>query len=367
MKKFHLRSLTKAMLLTAGAAVLVSGGIMLNGCKKDTSTQTTQSPEVDPSEAMVAHILEFKDRMAHYRENPNMKGSEQLLQIDSTILDWEATINLTYCHAYLDLGEMVVFDTILDIPLVEGDSITIAKASEKYYDNILESIQDKYFMAEFTEKRLVSVDLEPVNGGDSLWISLVVGNPAQPSFPNYDWYWGLKKGVCETSLYFDEKDAAIVLAEEVRNHFYQAPPENCRWFFTNIITYEDLNETPIINPYDEPYYFPGTDIKEDNYCDYMIYYAHESVAPGLIEDVMCIEASTEKLFYKQSYINITQEHINESPIFLEGHMKVQTCTYSGVRIYDELSEKHFLRHELVTDLGRRFAACSIEIEDIAQY
>jgi len=157
--------------------------------------------------------------MAYYRENPNMKGSEQLLQIDSTILDWEATINLTYCHAYLDLGEMVVFDTILDIPLVEGDSIKVAKASEKYYDNILESIQDKYFMAEFTEKRLVSVDLEPVNGGDSLWISLVVGNPIFPATPLNSWYFGEKEGVCLTNQYSTEMDAAIVLAQDVATIF----------------------------------------------------------------------------------------------------------------------------------------------------
>ncbi len=366
MKTHRLRKVSKTFMFITAAVMLVVGVVLTNGCKKDLQTDQAQQPIVDDaSEAIVAHILEFKERMAYYRENPNVKGSEQLLQINETILDWEATINLTYCHSYLDLGEMVVFDTILDIPLVEGDSIRVAKASEKYFDNILESIQGKYFMAEFTEKRLVSVDLEPVNGGDSLWISLVVGNPSEPSFPNYDWYWGLKKGVCETQQYFGDKDAAIVLAEDVRNHFYQAPPENCRWFFTDIIAFEDKNEPPTFNPDDEPYYFPGTDITEDNYCDYMIYYADATVAPGLTEDVRCIEASTEKLFYKLNYIDITQEHINESPIYLEGHMKVQTCTYEGVEIQD--SQIHILTHELTTYLGRRFAFCSFEVEDIAQY
>ncbi|OFZ08183.1 MAG: hypothetical protein A2338_05060 [Bacteroidetes bacterium RIFOXYB12_FULL_41_6] len=340
--------------------------VLVNGCKKEnTNTQVKQTVVDDGSEAITAHILAFKERMAYYHENPNLKGSEQLLQIDSTILDWEATINLTYCHSYLDLGEMVVFDTILDIPLVEGDSITMLKASEKYFDNILESIQDKYFMAEFTEKRLVSVDLEPVNGGDSLSISLMVGNPNLNVDPLYDWYWGKKEGVCVSHQYFGEKDAAIVLAGEVRDYFYTAPPENCRWIFTNIITYTDDNTTPVLNPDDEPFYYPGTNIEIDNYCDYMIYYAHEDILPGLTEDVRCIESLTEKGFYKQSYLSITQQHINNSPIYLEGHMKLQSCAYFGLEIHD--GDGHYLKHELTTHLGRRFAACSISLEDIAQY
>jgi hypothetical protein len=294
--------------------------------------------------------------MQSHHDNPNLKGSEALLQINATILDWEAAINLTYCHSNLDLGEIVVFDTVLDIPLVKGDSITIAKAAEKYFDNILESIQGKYFTAEFSEKRLVSVDLEPVNGGDSLAISLMVGNPNLNSYPLYDWYWGKKEGVCVSHQYFGEKDAAIVLAGEVRDYFYTAPPENCRWTYTDIKTFYDKKPLLYPNP---------NDLEEDNYQDYMIYYAHEDVADGLTEDVRCIEGMTEKGFYKQSYLSITQQHINNSPIYLEGHMKLQSCAYFGLEIYD--GDGHYLKHELTTHLGRRFLACSISLEDIAQY
>jgi len=336
--------------------------VVVNGCKKEnTNAQVQQTVMDEGSEAMVAHILEFKERMAYYRENPNLKGSEQLLQIDSTILDWEATINLTFCHSYLDLGEMVVFDTILDIPLVEGDSITMLKASEKYFDNILESIQDKYFMAEFTEKRLVSVDLEPVNGGDSLSINLIIGNPIIPYYPSGDWKYGDNLGQCDGGLYAP-LDAADVLAMDVRNYFYQDPPTNCRWSFTNITDYVKENPLDYPNTNDVPHY---NNNKIDNYCDYLIYYAIDNVTPYGTDEVICIEHDDEEAFYRQNYINFTQKCLDDAPVFLEGKMKYQTSIYIGEEKYND--GHYYLRHKLITRLGRRFAACSIPIEDISQY
>ncbi|PJB55182.1 MAG: hypothetical protein CO098_17660, partial [Bacteroidetes bacterium CG_4_9_14_3_um_filter_41_19] len=242
-----------------------------------------------------------------------------------------------------------------------GDSITMLKASEKYFDNILESIQDKYFMAEFTEKRLVSVDLEPVNGGDSLSINLIIGNPIIPYYPSGDWKYGDNLGQCDGGLYAP-LDAADVLAMDVRNYFYQDPPTNCRWSFTNITDYVKENPLDYPNTNDVPHY---NNNKIDNYCDYLIYYAIDNVTPYGTDEVICIEHDDEEAFYRQNYINFTQKCLDDAPVFLEGKMKYQTSIYIGEEKYND--GHYYLRHKLITRLGRRFAACSIPIEDISQY
>ena len=356
MKKKQFSKLIKALVYASGAAVLVSGVFFINGCKKDnTDTQVQQTVVDDGSDAMLDHILTFKNLMQTHHDNSNLKSGEQLLAINSTILDWEAAINLTYCHTNLDLAEIVVFDTVLDIPLVEGDKITVTKASEKYFNNILESIQNKYFTAEFSDKRLVSVDLEPVNGGDSLSINLIIGNPIIPYYPSGDWKYGDDLGQCDGGLYAP-LDAADVLAMDVRNYFYQDPPANCRWTFTNITEYVIDRPTDYLNTNDD---------EIDNYCDYLIYYAIDNVTPYATDAVTCIEHDDEEAFYRQNYIYFTQKFLDDAPVFLEGKMKYQTSIYVGEEKYKD--GHYYLIHKLVTKLGRRFLACTVPIEDIAQY
>ena len=99
----------------------------------------------------------------------------------------------------------------------------------------------------------------------------------------------------------------------------------------------------------------------------MIYYAQDNIQPGLIEDVTCVESLTEKGFYKQNYIDITQIHIGNSPVYLEGQMKFNTCDYFGTRDYNYDDGYYYLQHILTTKLGRRFVAISIGVEDITNY
>lgn len=318
---------------------------------------------IEKSKAKQEHILEFKKKMEYYRDNPGLKSGDELLQIDATIIDWEATINFTYCHAYLELSDIVEYDIVLDIPLIKGDSITIANASDKYYNNILETIQNKFIETDYIDKKLMCVDLEPINGGDSLKINIFVGLEVSDIPPLLDWIYGEKQGECGTNAYATIYDAAIILAIDVRNHFYQEPPANCRWYFTDIIAYEDNNPTLVPNPDDQPYYYPG--VITDNYKDYMIYYAHQIVAPGLSDDVRCVESLSEKGFYRQSYINITQGHIEDAPVYLEGQMKFYTCDYTGLEL--NFGTYYYLTHKLETRLGRRFCECTISVEDISQY
>ena len=104
------------------------------------------------------------------------------------------------------------------------------------------------------------------------------------------------------------------------------------------------------------------DIIIDNYKDYLIYYAHQNVQPGLSEDVRCVERLTEKGFYKQNYIDITQDYLDDAPYYLLGRMKYNTSHYEGKEI--EENSVIILKHILKTKIGSRFIECSIEVEDI---
>ena len=243
----------KTIIVLLSTVVLV---LTLSYCNKSNSERLTSENQsdgqglIEKSKAMQEHILEFKTRMEFYRDNPDLKSGEEKIQIDATILDWEATINFTYCYTYLELSDIIEYDVVLNIPLINGDSITIANASDKYYNNILETIKDKFIETDYADKKLMCVDLEPVNGGDSLHINIFVGLEDNNVPPLYDWYYGKTLGVCGTNLFQLKWDAALIIGSEVRDHFYEAPPVNCRWYFIDNIDYIDYGEYSTTNPDD---------------------------------------------------------------------------------------------------------------------
>ncbi|MBU2553946.1 MAG: hypothetical protein KKF98_05760 [Bacteroidetes bacterium] len=48
---------------------------------------------------MVAFILEFKERMAYYHENPNLKTGGQLYTAPKAVLELESLLNLPSSNA----------------------------------------------------------------------------------------------------------------------------------------------------------------------------------------------------------------------------------------------------------------------------
>ncbi|PIY32681.1 MAG: hypothetical protein COZ08_06585, partial [Bacteroidetes bacterium CG_4_10_14_3_um_filter_42_6] len=89
-KKSNFSKRIKALALAGSAALLIAGVVVVNGCKKEgTNTQVKQTVVDDESEAMVAHILAFKERMAYYHENPNLKTGGQLYTAPEAIIELE--------------------------------------------------------------------------------------------------------------------------------------------------------------------------------------------------------------------------------------------------------------------------------------
>ncbi|MCF6171375.1 MAG: hypothetical protein L3J66_10395 [Bacteroidales bacterium] len=344
------------------AALLFTIAVVVVSCQK---TPDVQEPVVtgldEESNIVTQHILDFKAQMEYYRQNPGLR-SEAKKEVLETILDWEADLSMSFCHSYLDLTDVVFYDTVIDLPLISDDSLWMTDVSSKYYDEIVLAVQTHYFAAPFSSKELMVADLEPVNGGDSVWVGTLIGNTQLFAHPPKDWYWGKTQGTCLDNEYYGTLDAAIKIAQNTRSHYDEDPPEGTSWYFT------DLEEHVILNPLeldDEGNYIyinPNDDDDFDNFQDFLIYYANDDWEDGLIEDVRCLEHYGELAFYKQNYINITQTWIDSS-----GGKKFKECEYRGVEI--DNTNENYLRHELTrTVLGFRYhTEIIVPTDDISTY
>jgi len=303
---------------------------------------------------VLQNILDFKKSMEYYRDNSGLKRNEKE-QTDSTVLDWESTINLTYCYSYLELSDSKVFDTTLAMPPINNDSILMTDVSDKYYNEIVYAVQAQYFQAPFADsvKKLMAVDLEKIAGGDSLHIKSLIGNTTA-----YDWKYGDNLGTCDGQHDVGISDAAHVIADNTRNHFYEEPPAGCRWWFNNIETIDIKNPKEKDNNGNYIYRNPDDDPGFDNYEDFLIYYASSDIGP-ITDPVLCLEHYDELAFYKQSYIDLTQGWIDES-----GGKKFKDCKYEGLK-FSNTPAKY--KHRLTTFLGKRWIVCDINIDDITNY
>ncbi len=337
------------MLLTAGAAVLVSGGVMLNGCKKDTSTQTTQNREVDPSEAMVAHILEFKDRMAYYRENPNLKTGGQLYTAPEAVIELESLLNFNFCYTDIQCNQKKFVTSEVIMPLDELEKINDPKLMEVYYDRTIDTIQAQMARVNYPNMKLLLVDLE-VSGMDSngdaiVSVGALIGNEFSVARHDDGWWYGEQNGLCADGGQAPE-DGASQLCDRVTNAVVPAPPAGGRWIYSS----------PIL----PNYIYPTQDTLTgdiDNYLDYKIFYA--TSFEGDLEDSVYCMSRYEMDFYEGHYINyaITTEDTTG--------LDFDHCIIGGnpytIEGYD------IIQHDYTIFVGHRNLVMDLTIEDILAY
>ncbi len=352
-----MKKLTKFTLLVSVIIALTLG---LQHCNKNyeatnlSNSKTISSNDNNNSDAVLAHILAFKKKMEYYKENRGLKSTEKE-QVDSTVLDWESTINLTYCYSYLELSDARVYDTVIALPPISKDSMLMTDISNKYYNEIVYAVQAQYFQAPFTDsvKKLMVVDLEKTTGGNSLQIKSFIGNTLQLMHPPYDWMYGEYLGTCDGQHDVGVCDAAHIIANNTRFHFKEDPPTGCRWYFYNVQTIFVNDPTQYPNP---------NDPDPANYEDYLIYYASSAVGT-ITHDVLCLEYNDELAFYKQNYIDLTQGWINNS-----NGRKFKDCNYLGYHFTEPNTGSDIYKHKLATYLGYRGIECGGGvIEDISQY
>ncbi len=357
MKKFKLKSLTKAMLLTAGAAVLVSGGILLNGCKKDTPTQTTQNPEVDPSEAMVAHILEFKDRMAYYRENPNLKTGGQLYTAPEAVLELESLLNFNFCYTDIQCNQKKFVTSEVIMPLDELEKINDPKLMEVYYDRTIDTIQAQMARVNYPNMKLLLVDLE-VSGMDSngdaiVSIGALIGNAGNLNIPTLTedgWIYGYTEGTCADNAGYGEVDAAIVLENDIMFQNFPTPAPGILRRHTNVTTVGPLTPTD--------YRMENDPL--DNLMDYQIFYATTAV-DNITPDTRCLSYDIEMPFYRQQYNLVIDTLESDYDLELVG------CLVNGV---NPDGNENIIQHDFTINLGHVWyvnVGVPYEIDNILAY
>ena len=349
MKKSNFSKRIKALALAGSAALLIAGVVVVNGCKKEnTNAQVKQTVVDDGSEAMVAHILEFKERMAYYHENPNLKSGGQLYTAIEAATELENLLNYNFCYTNSGCSQKEYASSEFIVPLDDLEKINDPKLMEVYYNKVIDTIQAQMGRVNYSTKKLLLVDLE-VSGMDSngdaiVTIGSLIGNGQAGVLHNEDWWYGENGGMYPNGQYYPE-DAASQLMKRVLDNVIPAPPTGGRWIYTDVV-YET------IPPTQDPIYSGDP----DNYRDYKIFYATEAVAT--ITYVQKHLPVAEMSFYECNYIDYALGYETTTG------MDFSDCTITGGPVWDEY---YYIQHNYQMFAGNRHLAMNIGIDDILAY
>jgi hypothetical protein len=332
-------------------ATILFGGIMLtNSCsKQDNSMNGADEQLLAESKAMTERVLDFKQRMEYYHDNPGLKDGGQLYTAPEAMLELETLLNYTFCHTGMNCPVVETGYSEVVMPLNELSKIADPRLSQLYYEEIIDSIQAQMNRSSLENKKLLLVDLEQTgqatNGDAIIGVTALFGiEPGDPVLGN--WWYGEHYGQCDGTNF--GQDAATIIRQKVYNMMYQTPPAGCSWRFTSVQRFELLDPTDY--PLDGP---------EDNYRDYKIYYAHKDIGP--IDNVTKCLTADDQTFYRNHYNTFVQDKMNET------NKKFYNIDISGFPILDENHQPIELMHILYIIVGNRYLECSVLIEDILAY
>ncbi len=214
--------------------ILIAAGLLfITQCKKDQvkpvgQTQFSQQ-ELDASDAKLAHILAFKEKMEYYRENPDLKsGGDEYLPEDAT-LELEALINLDFCYTDITCNSRTFEVSELIMPLNIYNKINDPGLMEVYYDHVIVKIQAQMNSNNFDDKKLLLVDLEHTgfdNNGDAIIsITSLIGNYYEPTYiPQPGWLYGELLRTCLDNTGWGEIDATVIIHDDIYAIHFPPPP-----------------------------------------------------------------------------------------------------------------------------------------------
>ncbi|MDP2722758.1 MAG: hypothetical protein Q8O72_08375 [Bacteroidales bacterium] len=316
MKTFNVKRLTKAIVLTAGAAILVSGGLMLNGCKKDTRVESEPNANIDKlktSSVMTAEdslfsrkIVLFDGIMENYKTIPNYSLNKHL-SIDSAVYYLEIWFNAKYAFPDESFINVVHRDTAISITLNQGlvamDGIYSKIASIKSLTT------DKYRGLGFSKKALILVHLKQLSASSLSQIDfelhMVFGElgtkeRVEDPFGSDDyWKYGQLLGKCD---YSGEGDAGVLIQNELNTMDFLplvSPPPGYSFSY-GIIEYIERDGSEYDNIYDP---IPG-----DNDLDKLIFFRTDNPPdyPLTIADE-CLDPTTMNFHYHGNIEVITDK------------------------------------------------------------
>ncbi|MBU2554270.1 MAG: hypothetical protein KKF98_07390 [Bacteroidetes bacterium] len=349
MKKSTLKQMRRAITVFSYAGMMVVSVIFTNGCKKDLRTDQAQQPIVDDaSEAVIAHILEFKERMAYYHENPNLKTGGELYSALEAATELENLLNYNFCYTSSNCNQKEYFSSDFIIPLDDLEKINDPKLMDVYYNKVIDTIQAQMGRNNFSTKNLLAVDLE-VSGMDSngdaiVSIGALIGNGQAGVLNNDDWWYGENEGMYPYGQYVPE-DAASQLMKRVIDDVIPIPPTGGRWTYTGVV-----NE--LIPATQDPLHGGNP----DNYRDFKIFYATEAVAT--ITNAQKHLPMAEMSFYESNYIDYALGYETATG------MDFSDCNITGGPLFQPV---YFIQHNYRMFAGNRHLAMNIGIDDILAY
>ena len=281
--------------------ILAAGLFWLNGCKKETAVQQQNTTVTDneANEAMLQHILNFKQRMEYSYKHPEMRDGESFTAPDA-VYELEALLNFNFCYTDIEVNKKQFVNTQITMPLDDMGKIGESKLAQLYYEAIIDSIQARMLsITGYDNMKLLLVDLQQTgtadNGDAIVSIGALVGNKINyTSTDEIGWWFGKDMGNCQGgNVGWDATDQIMQNINFV--HFPAPPPGKIRRK-TNIIT------LPVYMPED---YFLVSYEDRDNFEDSRLFYAVEDNNHNpplhITDDTRCVSSDEEEIFYTDSY------------------------------------------------------------------
>ena len=301
---------TKHIIFSLLAVFAFASALFFNACKKDAVSEAIEQytqisqEEMEASKAMTDHILEFKERMEYYRDNPNIKSGGIKYAANEAVIELESQLNFNYCYTDIEFIERIQSYSEVIMPLDALFEIWESDLSIHYFDDVIVALQDHMTLSGFSNKKLMIVDLElngfNTNGDAMIGVNSLIANQGTltTAISEDGWWYGYKEGSCavppEPDPWAGIWDAALDIQSDLRFANIPAPPPG-KIRRTNLIHTEGPLEANLID------YRTPNDIL-DNYMDYRVFYATSSLINYPITDeTKCLSYDIEMPFYLQEY------------------------------------------------------------------
>lgn len=275
------------------------GIIWLNSCKKDTGNQQIETAtNYEESEAMLQHVMAFKNSMEYHKANPGLKDGMSYTAPDA-VYELEALLNFNFCYTDIKVNKKEFVKTEVIMPLDALHEIGESKLSQLYYEEIIDSIQARMQAVNYTDMKLLLVDLEQTgtdgNGDAIISVGALVGNERSVSTTDEVGYWfGNLEGTCEHEG-SGVTDATVNIYGNIMFFRFPAPPPGKIRKKNTILT------LPEYKPWN---HFLVPENQRDNFKDSKLFYAHKEYGT-ITDDTRCIsgynEDDSEMLFYRGHY------------------------------------------------------------------
>ncbi|MCF8229444.1 MAG: hypothetical protein K9G58_09225 [Bacteroidales bacterium] len=333
------------------ALMLIPAVLVLMKCSKDQpSINSGQSKELTELQIFKERVHHFMDLADQQRNGTQLKSGDKV-SLDSAFFYLDATFNYTYCFPASTYNNMIWDTTYLEYPVDQNNEALMDDVTDAYNEAV-DSIRQAYRDISDTSKKLIAVVFEALgtDASDNMQLMAIahIGTgsslqsmlDANGDFDPDDEYWWLRDSYkCD---YSGSKGAPNIIDEELMFKYKPAPPPNKKYHYYDLETVQFEWDN-----------YPNPDGNTDNYCDYFIYYASESVAT-ITDETKCLDygqtplAIHEMDFYLDGLDDIISDWLENSNPEGKYFESVYTFSYSS-SIYDL-----YIYHQPMLTMGKRF-------------